>query len=95
MIDDRVALGAIFSKQKAIRALFAIDGQRVEITDWAGLDPLASEILHDPVMIFYPRITSISFDEGLYVDTCDYTITMEADALFSDIIIREIRLTFK
>ena len=85
LIDDRVALGAIFSKQKAIRALFAIDGQRVEITDWAGLDPLASEILHDPVMIFYPRITSISFDEGLYVDTCDYTITMEADALFSDI----------
>ena len=84
-VDERVALGAILSKQKSLRALFAIDGQRVEITDWAGLDPSTPEILHNPVMIFYPRITNISFSEGLYVDTCDYTITMEADALFSDI----------
>ena len=83
-VDERVALGAILSKQKSLRALFAIDGQRVEITDWAGLDPLTPETLHNPVMIFYPRITNISFSEGLYVDTCDYTITMEADVLLSN-----------
>lgn len=85
VIGDTVALGAILSKQKAIRALFAMDGQRVEITDWAGLDPTAQETAHNPVLIFYPRITNVSFGEGIYVDTCDYTITMEADILLNDI----------
>ena len=83
-VDHKAALGAIFSKQKSLRALFAIDGQRVEISDWAGLDPTALEKQLNPTMIFYPRITNISFAEGLYVDTCDYTITMEADVLLAN-----------
>ena len=83
-VDHKAALGAIFSKQKSLRALFAIDGQRVEISDWAGLDLTALEKQLNPTMIFYPRITNISFAEGLYVDTCDYTITMEADVLLAN-----------
>lgn len=83
-ISDDEALGAILSKQKSLRALFAMDGQRVEITDWAGLNEQATEHQLNPVMIFYPRVTSIAFQEGAYVDTCDYSITMEADVLLSN-----------
>lgn len=83
-VDPKAALGAIFSKQKALRALFSIDGQRTEITDWMGLDPDVPDTPLNPVMIFYPRITNISFPEGLYTDTADYTVTMEADTLLSN-----------
>ena len=77
------ALAALLSKQKALRALFALDGQKVEVTDWIGLDKNSVEQNHNPVMIFYPRVTNISFAEGQYVDTSDYTITLEADTLLS------------
>lgn len=83
-VDPKAALGAIFSKQKSLRALFAIDGQRVEITDWVGLEGEPTDSQLNPVMIFYPRITSVSFAEGVYTDTCDYTINMEADVLLSN-----------
>ena len=83
-VDSKAALGAIFSKQKALRALFSIDGQRTEITDWVGLAEDSTEKQLNPVMIFYPRITNITFPEGLYTDTSDYTITMEADTLLSN-----------
>tara|TARA_B100001094_G_scaffold175162_2_gene169360 strand:+ start:14431 stop:16290 length:1860 start_codon:yes stop_codon:yes gene_type:complete len=63
---------AILSKQRALKALFAQDGQRFEITD-------VREDL--PAIICYPRITSISFSEGTYVTRSDYTITLEADVL--------------
>lgn len=83
-VDAKAALGAIFSKQKSLRALFSIDGQRTEITDWVGLDENAPETQLNPVMIFYPRITNITFPEGQYTDTAEYTITMEADTLLSN-----------
>lgn len=63
---------AILSKQRAMRALFAQDGQRMEITD-------INEDL--PAVICYPRITNISFSEGTYVNRSDYTVTLEADVL--------------
>lgn len=63
---------SIFSKQKALRALFAIDGQLMQITDFED----------DGAAIFcYPRLASIDFTEGVYVDKCDFTITLEADTL--------------
>ena len=63
---------AIMSKQRALRALFAQDGQRVEITD----------IREDlPAIICYPRVTNISFSEGTYVLRSDFNITLEADIL--------------
>jgi hypothetical protein len=64
---------AIFKKQQALRALFYQDGQKVEITD----------IDYDlPAITIYPRTTSIDFQENIYVEKCDYTITLECDAIF-------------
>lgn len=63
---------AIFFKQKALRALFAQDGQRVEITDWSG---------SEATIICYPRTVNIEFQEGIYVERSDFTITLEADTL--------------
>ena len=63
---------ALLSKQRALKALFAQDGQRVEITD----------IREDlPAIVCYPRVTSINFSEGPYVLRSDFTITLEADIL--------------
>ena len=63
---------AILSKQRALRALFAQDGQRVEITD----------IREDlPAIICYPRVTNISFSEGTYVLRSDFSINLQADIL--------------
>ena len=66
------AATAIFSKQRALRALFARDGQKVEITDVVG---------NLTTFSCFPRIIDISFTEGTYVDKCEYTISLEADTL--------------
>jgi len=63
---------AILSKQRSLKALFAQDGQRLEITD-------VREDL--PAIICYPRVTSVNFTEGTYVTKSEYSITMEADIL--------------
>lgn len=68
------ASNSIFSKQKALRALFAKEGQRFEITDFND---------DEATIICYPRLTEISFTEGTYVEKCDYTITLEADILLN------------
>jgi hypothetical protein len=67
---------AMLSKQRALRALFARDGQRIELTD----------IFDDSgaTIICYPRVVSIDFTEGSYVTTCQYTIQLEADFLLRD-----------
>ena len=64
---------AILSKQRALRALFATDGQTLIITD----------IFDDAPATIYcnPRVVSIDFTEGSYVTRCDYTINLEADVL--------------
>lgn len=63
---------SIFSKQKALRALFAQDGQLTEISDFED----------DGAAIFcFPRVISVDFQEGIYVHKCDFTITLEADTL--------------
>lgn len=63
---------SILSKQNALRALFAVDGFKLEITDW-GEDL--------PTIICRPRVVSISFDEGQYIGQSAYTINLEADTL--------------
>jgi hypothetical protein len=65
---------AIFMKQRALRELFANHGQRVEITDVE---------FDSGGIVCFPRVVNISFSEGVYVNTCDYTITLEADLLYS------------
>jgi hypothetical protein len=74
-VSAREALDAIESKQKAIRALFAKDGQRLEITDWND---------DQATVVCYPRVLDISFEEGIYVDTVNFSITLEADTLLND-----------
>lgn len=64
---------AILSKQRALRALFAQDGQRVEISDI--LDNAGATV------VCYPRTVSVDFTEGQYITKCEYTIVLEADYL--------------
>jgi hypothetical protein len=73
-IDKNKSLTAILSKQKSLRALFANDGQKLAITDPGGSDPAVS---------CYPRVLSVDFQEGIYVERADYTITLEADTLLA------------
>jgi len=69
-LRDRAS--AILSKQRVLRGLFAQDGQRLEISDIDG---------ERPVVVCYPRVLDINFDEGQYINTCTYSITLEADML--------------
>jgi hypothetical protein len=66
---------SIFSKQQALRALFAHDGQRMEF----------SSIRNDePMFYFYPSLESMSFEEGTYLDFCRYTINLTAPMIFNN-----------
>ena len=69
-IRDRAT--AILSKQRVLRGLFAQDGQRLEISDIDG---------DRAVIVCYPRVLDINFEEGVYINSCGYTITLEADML--------------
>jgi len=69
------ASNSIFSKQRALRALFAQDGRKLEITDFND---------DEATIICFPRLVGdIQFDEGIYVDICRFTITLEADVLLN------------
>lgn len=68
-------LSAILTKQQAIRELFAIDGQKMEISPITG---------DAPVIICFPSVESISFEEGIYVDICKYTINLVAETLLDN-----------
>lgn len=73
-VTPAAALQSIISKQNALRALFARPGQKIEISD---IDD------NEPSIIVFPRIASVAFQEGIWVDKCDYTITLECDAIFN------------
>lgn len=68
-------LASILTKQQAIRELFAIDGQKMEIQPITG---------DEPIIICYPSVDSINFEEGIYVDICNYTITLTAETLLDN-----------
>ena len=70
-IGDR--LKSIVLKQNEIRDLFSSDGQRIDITSLVG---------DNRSITCFPKVVSINFEEGIYVDTCKYTITLEAPLLF-------------
>jgi hypothetical protein len=69
-IENR--LGSILEKQNAIRSLFAVDGHRMELLSIDG---------NEPLMVFYPTVQSVSFEEGIYVDICRYTVSLRAEFL--------------
>ena len=66
-------LTSIVKKQNSIRSLFSKDGQRIEIK---SLDESKTAI------VFYPNVISINFEEGPYIDTCKYSVNLEAPLLF-------------
>jgi len=59
----------ILDQQNRIRNLFSKDGHELNIYDGA--------------LICYPNLISIDFQEGQFIDTCSYTITLEAPFLKS------------
>jgi hypothetical protein len=77
-------LRSILQKQNVIRELFSSDGQRIEILPISndpgngGINTGGSD---EPIMVFYPTIQSVNFEEGIYVNTCKYTITLKADTI--------------
>lgn len=70
VIRESGHLGSILSKQVALRSLFADSCNRIEVCSIEG---------NEPVIQFYPKLTSISFEEGVWVDTCRYSIALETD----------------
>jgi hypothetical protein len=81
-INSNNRAASILQKQNALRNLFAVDGQRVEILSWDE---------NEPVLVFFPKVESISFEEGIYIDKCNYTINLTTDLFFnkSDNILRD------
>lgn len=65
---------AILSKQRLLRALFARDGQRLEISD--VMDNAGATV------VCYPRVISVDFEgDSPYTTQANYTINLEADFL--------------
>jgi hypothetical protein len=67
---------AIISKQEALKQLFSLDYKLLEIVPWDGTAPIKMT----------PRINSINFPEGIWVELCPYSIDMEADIIYGAII---------
>jgi len=70
-------LNSILAKQVALRKLFSKDCARIEV---ASVEFSNTE----PVIKFYPKFISLNFGEGLWINKCDYTITLEAQFLLSN-----------
>lgn len=78
--DETIAadsrLKAIERKQEAIRCLFSTDGLLLEVSPWDGSAPFKCN----------PRVRSIEFAEGLWFETSTYTIVLEADFIYNNLI---------
>ncbi len=62
---------SLIHKQEALRELFSEDGRSFEIQPWDGSQPIKCR----------PRVVGISFPEGQWFSTCEYTIELEADRI--------------
>lgn len=70
--SDTTKFASILRKQEAIRELFSTDGLSFEIAPLDGSEAMRCN----------PRIGPITFEEGPWVDTCRYSISLEADELY-------------
>jgi len=78
------SLRSILEKQNALRELFSVDGQKMEIAPISndpGNSAINSNGPDEAIITVYPTVQSINFEEGIYVNTCRYTITLKADVL--------------
>ncbi len=66
-IEGRLA--SILHKQVALRTLFQNDGRIFEVQGYDGSDPVK----------FNAKVKSIVFDQGIWVDICNYTIVLEGN----------------
>lgn len=67
-----VQLGQILRKQEALRNLFAQEGYWLEFSPLDGSQAFKCQ----------PKNINITFAEGIWFNTCDYTITAECDVLY-------------
>lgn len=65
-------LASIIRKQEALRELFSEDGHQLEFQSEDGSAPMKCN----------PRITGLTFQEGPWFQTCDFTITFQADVIY-------------
>ncbi|SVA80008.1 uncharacterized protein METZ01_LOCUS132862 [marine metagenome] len=78
-------LSSFMVKENAIRELFAQEGKKFEIE---GIDAATSNSVGEyPLtpsgsLYCFPRINNITFTEGQWVNTVDYTIGLECDEVF-------------
>jgi len=70
--NNDAAFSSLVKKQEAIRYLFSQEGKLLEI--YSGASPA--------IIRCNPRIISIDFQQGQWVDRLEYTITLEADWVF-------------
>ena len=75
-IGDR--LTSIMLKQNVIRNLFSKDGKKCEIKSLTNIKANGATGI-----TFYPNVISVDFQDGPYIDTCKYTITLETPLLFN------------
>lgn len=78
------AMSSIIHKQNIIRELFKRDGQKIELLP-VSVAPLSDSSMTDtPVLKFFPTVQSISFEEGIYLTNCKYTINLRAEVLLDN-----------
>lgn len=70
--DNDVAFSSLVKKKEALRYLFSQGGKLLEM--YAGASPA--------IIRCNPRVISIDFQQGQWVDRLEYTITLEADWVF-------------
>lgn len=83
-VSQGSAMASIIVKQNLLRELFKNDGQKIELLPVKVDDAVDNDGgggADTPVLIFHPTVQSISFEEGLYVNTCKYTINLRAEVL--------------
>lgn len=71
-VPDASRLAAIMRKQEALRELFSEEGHTFEIQSADATAPMKCN----------PRVIGITFGEGLWYNTCPYTITLQADVIY-------------
>jgi hypothetical protein len=71
-VTSETKFQAMLNKQQSMRVLFSSNGESLEWYPTAGQG-----------IKFYPIINSINFDNGVWVDRCNYTVNMTTNKLFN------------
>lgn len=72
VIGDTSRLAAMLAKQEALHTLFCNEGRQFDVQPLDGSQS----------MRFNPRINSVGFQEGPWYNTCQYSVSMEADQIY-------------